>query len=204
MTRAVRRALGPVAALVVTGLVLACAKGDPRHAEIEKALRAFAAAAAANDSAAVMQQLDQASRAQLEAIAQSGAQLKATANAFQDEVDRELAVAWLEDAKVPTETDPGAALTSLLKHRVTLELSREARSGLSVARADETPDGKVQITTTGGSSWELARTPEGLRVVLADADRARLKALAERIDVLKERLATWKAEREHLRAGYAE
>lgn len=204
MTRATPRSIGLLAACLAAWALVACAKGDPRTVEIEKTLRAFAAAAAANDSGAMLQQLDQASRGQLEAVARSGAQLKATATAFQDEVDRELAIAWLEDARVPTDADAGAALASLLKHRVRLELSREARSGLSVARADEGADGKVRVTTTGGSSWELVRTPEGLRVVLADADRARMKALTERIDVLRERLATWKAEREHLRAGFAE
>jgi len=194
---------GPLVALLAVGLLLGCAKGDPRYADLEKALKAFAAAAAVNDSAALLSQLDDPSRARLEAIAKSGAQLKATAGGFQDEVDRELAYAWLEDAKVPTDADAGAALSSLLKHRAALELSKEARSGLSVARADEA-DGRVRITTTGGSTWDLARTRDGLRVGLSDADQARLKALEERIGVLKERLATWKAEREHLRAGYAE
>lgn len=203
MTREATRQRGVLAVGVVLCLVLACAKGDPRHSDLEKTLRAFAAATAANDSAGLLQLFDASGRAQLEAIVKGGAQLKATAGAFQDEVDRELALAWIEDARVPTDSDAGAALTILLKHRVTLDLSREVRSGLSVARFDETPDGKVRITTTGGSSWDLVRTPEGLRVVLSDADRTRLKALEERIGVLKERLATWKAEREHLRAGQA-
>jgi hypothetical protein len=198
------RLRGLTAVLLLAFALIACAKGDPRYADLEKALKAFAAAAAVNDSAALLAQLDDASRAQLEAIAKNGAQLKATAGGFQDEVDRELAYAWLEDAKVPTDADAGAALSSLLKHRATVEVSKEARSGLSVARADEGADGRVRVTTTGGSTWELVRTPDGLRVGLADADRARLKALDERIGVLRERLATWKAEREHLRAGYAE
>ncbi len=203
MIPALRHPRGLAVAALCLALALACAKGDPRHADLEKTLRAFAAATAANDSAGLLQLLDASARTQLEAIVKGGAQLKATAGAFQDEVDRELALAWIEDARVPTDSDAGDALTSLLKHRVTLELSREVRSGLSVARFEETPDGKVRISTTGGSTWDLVRTPEGLRVVLSDADRTRLKALEERIGVLKERLATWKAEREHLRAGQA-
>ena len=111
--------------LILLGALLACAKGDPRYADLEKALKAFVAAAAANDSETLVQQLDDASRAQLEAVAKNGVQLKATAAGFQDEMDRELAFAWLEDAKVPTDADARAALSTLLKHRVVAEESRQ-------------------------------------------------------------------------------